>query len=158
MPGSVQNSLSKWGGLVSDSVASNRIVELRPGMGKFGKELIEVMQQAVGLGRSKKVRGRVSPRVEFPEAKAVRTGKHPKRSLPPMHPGELLREEILPALDRSKTEIAKLLGISRRTLYDVLKEKRRVTPDMALRLGKLCAGGPDLWLNLQERYDLHQAQ
>jgi antitoxin HigA-1 len=75
-----------------------------------------------------------------------------------MHPGELLREEILPALDRPKTEIAKLLGISHQTLYDVCKEKRPITPGMALRLGKLCGNGPDLWLNLQKRYDLHQAQ
>ncbi len=85
------------------------------------------------------------------------TKKLPKRGLPPMHPGELLREEILPALDRSKTEIAKLLGVSRQTLYDVLKEKQPVTPGMALRLGKLCGNGPDLWLNLQKRFDLHQA-
>ena len=75
-----------------------------------------------------------------------------------MHPGELLREEILPALERSRTEIAKLLGVSRQTLYDVLREKQPVTPGMALRLGKLCGNGPDLWLNLQKRYDLHQAQ
>jgi addiction module HigA family antidote len=86
------------------------------------------------------------------------TRKLPKRGLPPMHPGELLREEILPALDRSKTEIARLLGVSRQTLYDVLKEKQPVTPGMALRLGKLCGNGPDLWLNLQKRYDLHHAQ
>src|SRR5882757_1988761 len=66
------------------------------------------------------------------------TKKLPKRGLPPMHPGELLREEILPALDRSKTEIARLLGVSRQTLYDVLAEKQPVTPGMALRLGKLC--------------------
>ena len=86
------------------------------------------------------------------------TKKLPKRGLPPMHPGELLREEILPALERPKTEIAKLLGISRQALYDVLTEKQPVTPVMALRLGKLCGNGPDLWLNLQKRYDLYQAQ
>jgi antitoxin HigA-1 len=67
-------------------------------------------------------------------------------------------EEILPALGRPKTEIAKLLGVSRQTLYDVLNERQPVTPGMALRLGKLCGNGPDLWLNLQKRYDLHQAQ
>jgi antitoxin HigA-1 len=86
------------------------------------------------------------------------TKKPPKRGLPPMHPGELLREEILPALDRPKTEIAKLLGISRQTLYDIIEEKQPVTPAMALRLGKLCGNGPDLWLNLQKRYDLHRAR
>src|SRR5665647_1086911 len=88
----------------------------------------------------------------------VMTRKLPKRGLPPMHPGELLRDEILPALDRSKTEIARLLGVSRQTLYDVLKERQPVTPGMALRLGKLCGNGPDLWLNLQKRYDLHRAE
>jgi antitoxin HigA-1 len=86
------------------------------------------------------------------------TRKPPKRGLPPMHPGELLRDEILPALDRPKTEIAKLLGVSRQTLYDILEERQPVTPAMALRFGKLCGNGPDLWLNLQKRYDLHQAQ
>jgi antitoxin HigA-1 len=86
------------------------------------------------------------------------TRKLPKRGLPSMHPGELLREEILPALDRSKTEIAKLLGVSRQTLYDILEEKQPVTPMMALRLGKLCGNGPGLWLNLQKRYDLQRAE
>ena len=75
-----------------------------------------------------------------------------------MHPGELLREEILPVLDRPKTQIAKLLGISWQALYDLLSERQPVTPGMALRLGKLCGNGPDLWLNLQKRYDLHQAR
>jgi addiction module HigA family antidote len=84
--------------------------------------------------------------------------KLPKRGLPPMHPGELLREEILPALARSKTEIAKLLGVSRQTLYDILEEKQPVRAAMALRLGKLCGNGPDLWLNLQKRYDLPRAE
>jgi len=86
------------------------------------------------------------------------TRKPLKRGLPPMHPGELLREEILPALERSKADIARLLGVSRQTLYDVLKEKQPVTPGMALWLGKLCGNGPDLWLNLQRRYDLRQAE
>src|ERR1700739_4914721 len=86
------------------------------------------------------------------------TKKPPKRGLPPMHPGELLREEILPALNRSKTEVARLLGVSRQTLYDILDEKQPVTPGMALRLGKLCGNGPDLWLNLQKRYDLQCAE
>ena len=76
------------------------------------------------------------------------------RGLKPMHPGELLREIVLPALGRSKTEVAKHLGVSRQTLYDIIDEKQPVTPAMALRLGKLCGNGPELWLNLQRAYDL----
>jgi len=84
--------------------------------------------------------------------------KPPKRGLPPMHPGQLLREEILPALGRPKSEIARLLGVSRQTLYDILEERQPITPAMAVRLGKLCGNGPDLWLNLQRKFDLRRAQ
>jgi addiction module HigA family antidote len=80
------------------------------------------------------------------------------KGLAPMHPGELLREEILPALARPKAEIAKLLGVSRQTLYDILDERQPITPSMALRIGKLCGNGPDLWLNLQKRHDLWKAE
>ncbi len=76
----------------------------------------------------------------------------------PIHPGEILREDVLPALGRPKTEIARLLGISRQTLYDILNEKQPVTATMALRLGKLCGDGPEIWLNLQKRYDLQIAE
>ena len=79
-----------------------------------------------------------------------------RRGLPPMHPGELLREDIVPALGRSRVEIARLLGVSRQTLHAILTERAPVTPDMALRLGKLCGNGPELWLNLQARYDLER--
>ena len=79
------------------------------------------------------------------------------KGLRPVHPGEMLREDVLPALARPKTEIARLLGISRQTLYDILNEKQPVTAHMALRLGKLCGDGPDIWLNLQKRYDLQIA-
>lgn len=81
-----------------------------------------------------------------------------KRGLPAMHPGELLREDILPALEKSKTEVARLLGISRQTLYDILDEKQPVTVTMALRLGKLLGNGPVFWLNLQRTYDLERAE
>jgi addiction module HigA family antidote len=76
----------------------------------------------------------------------------------PIHPGEILREDVLPALGRPKTEIARLLGISRQTLYDILGEKQPVTAGMALRLGKMCGNGPEIWLNLQKRYDLKIAE
>lgn len=80
------------------------------------------------------------------------------RGLKPMHPGEMLRNDVLPAIGKSKTEIARLLGISRQTLYDILEEKQPVTPAMALRLGKLLGNGPDLWINLQRAYDLAIAE
>ena len=73
-----------------------------------------------------------------------------------MHPGELLREDVLPALARPRAEVARLLGVSRQTLHAILTERSPVTPEMALRLGKLCGNGPELWLNLQARYDLER--
>ena len=78
--------------------------------------------------------------------------------LRPMHPGELLREDILPAVGRPKTEIARLLGISRQTLYDILNEKQPVTPAMALRLARMFGGNAESWTNLQRNYDLKIAE
>ena len=63
--------------------------------------------------------------------------------LKPTHPGEILREDVLPALHRPKAEIARLLQVSRQTLYDILKEKQPITPSMALRIGKLTGTTPD---------------
>jgi addiction module HigA family antidote len=80
------------------------------------------------------------------------------RGLRPTHPGELLREDVLPALGKSKTEIARLLGISRQALYDVLSEKQPITTAMALRIGKLCGNGPELWINMQRAFDLDAAE
>lgn len=80
------------------------------------------------------------------------------KGLRPIHPGEILREDVLPALGRSKAEIARLLGISRQTLYDILNEKQPVTAAMALRIGKMCGNGPEIWLNMQKRYDLKIAE
>jgi antitoxin HigA-1 len=78
--------------------------------------------------------------------------------LRPVHPGELLREDVLPALGRPKTEIARLLGVSRRTLYDILEEKQSITAPMALRIGKLCGDGGRVWLAMQQAYDLAVAE
>lgn len=75
-------------------------------------------------------------------------------NLPPTHPGEVLREDVLPALGRSKAEIARLLEVSRQTLYDILNEKQPITPAMALRIGKLTGTTPESWLNMQRNYDL----
>ena len=80
------------------------------------------------------------------------------KGLRPIHPGEILREDVLPALGRPKTEIARLLGISRQTLYDILNERQPITAQMALRIGKLCGNGADIWHNLQKRYDMEIAE
>jgi addiction module HigA family antidote len=80
------------------------------------------------------------------------------KGLRPTHPGEILREDTLPALGRPKTEIARLLGISRRMLYDLLDEKSPITPQMALRIAKLTGTEAEHWLNLQQMYDLRVAE
>src|SRR5258707_14692431 len=80
------------------------------------------------------------------------------KGLKPMHPGEMLREDVLPALGKTKAEIANLLGISRQTLFDILGERQPITPAMALRFGKLLGNGPDIWIDLQRTFDLHVAE
>jgi addiction module HigA family antidote len=76
----------------------------------------------------------------------------------PTHPGEVLREDVLPALRLSVTHAAEKLGVSRQTLHSILSEKSSVTPEMAVRLGKFCGNGPGLWLRLQQAHDLWQAE
>jgi antitoxin HigA-1 len=80
------------------------------------------------------------------------------KGLRPMHPGEWLREEILPAVGKPKTEIARLLRISRQQLYDILGERKPVSPATALRLGKLFGNGAEFWIDLQRSYDLAVAE
>lgn len=80
------------------------------------------------------------------------------KGLRPVHPGEILREDVLPAVGRPKTEIARLLGISRQTLYDILNERQPVTPHMALRLARMFGGSAESWLAMQRNYDLKLAE
>ncbi len=80
------------------------------------------------------------------------------RSIDPAHSGEILRENVLPALGMSKTAVAEILGISRQTLYDILNEKQPVTAEMAVRFGKLFGNGSQFWINLQRNYDLARAE
>lgn len=79
-------------------------------------------------------------------------------SRPPTHPGALLREDLIPAVGRPKAEIARLLGISRQHLYDILDEKKPVSPAVAVRLGKLFGNGPGLWIRMQGAFDQWQAE
>ena len=72
----------------------------------------------------------------------------------PPHPGEFLREDYLPECGLSVAEAAKRLGVSRQSLNELVRERRAVSPDMALRLGKLFGTSAQYWLNLQHNVDL----
>jgi addiction module HigA family antidote len=76
------------------------------------------------------------------------------RGLPTTHPGRILPRDALPALGYPPVEVARLLGIPAELLDDILNERTPITPELALRLGKLCGNGPKLWLAQQTRYDL----
>jgi addiction module HigA family antidote len=84
----------------------------------------------------------------------MRKRKSMTRGLAPVHPGALLREDVLPAVKMPKADIARALGISRAQLYALLNERAAVTAPMALRLGRFFGNGPELWLNMQSNYDL----
>ena len=77
---------------------------------------------------------------------------------PPVHPGEVLTESVLPAVRLSVAEAARELGVSRQTLHKLTAGKAAVTPEMALRLGRWCGNGPHLWLRLQQQFDLWHAE
>jgi addiction module HigA family antidote len=72
------------------------------------------------------------------------------RKRQPTHPGEILREDVLPGLTQDK--LARLLGVSRRTISEILHE--RITTDMAHRLARAFGTSPEMWLGLQQDVDL----
>ena len=80
------------------------------------------------------------------------------RRLPPVHPGEILRDEFLKPMDLSVYALARALGISRPRLNDIVLGRRGVTTDTALRLGRYFGMTPEFWINLQTRYDLDVAE
>ena len=79
-------------------------------------------------------------------------------AMAPAHPGDLLRDDVLPALGISVSEAARQLGVTRQTLHRILAGTHGVTPDMALRLGRFCGNGPGLWLRMQQAHDLWHAE
>jgi addiction module HigA family antidote len=82
--------------------------------------------------------------------------RDPKRK--PTHPGELLRVDILPALNMTQTEFARRLGVSRVSVSELLLEKRALSADMAIRIGKLTNTAPESWLRMQEAVDLWELE
>jgi len=76
----------------------------------------------------------------------------------PVHPGEVLREEFLKPLGLIQSHVAKALHTSFRAVNELVNEKRGITTEMALRLSKYFGTTPQLWLNLQNQYDLYKVQ
>ena len=76
------------------------------------------------------------------------------RKVRPTHPGEMLREDFMPDYGLSVSGIAKALGVSRQTMNELLRERRAVSPEMALRLSRLFGNTPEFWLNAQRAIDL----
>jgi addiction module HigA family antidote len=76
----------------------------------------------------------------------------------PTHPGAVLRNTVLPSVGLPKTEIAKMLGISRQHLNDILREHKPVSPNVAVRLGKLFGNGAGFWVRMQAAYDTWHAE
>ncbi|MCB4767934.1 HigA family addiction module antidote protein [Ancylobacter sp. Lp-2] len=78
--------------------------------------------------------------------------------LPPIHPGEILREEFLRPLNLSPYAVAKAVHVPRTRIERLAREETPVTADTALRLGRLFGTGPEFWMNLQAAHDLVQAE
>ena len=76
------------------------------------------------------------------------------RTLPPLHPGEVLREEFLKPLELTPYAVAKACKVPRTRIERIIREELGVSPDTALRLGRYFTIEPEFWLNLQTRYDL----
>jgi addiction module HigA family antidote len=75
----------------------------------------------------------------------------------PTHPGGILRRHYMETMSMTVSGLAVVLGVSRKTLSEIVNEHASITPDMALRLSKAFKTTPELWLNMQRNYDLWQA-
>ena len=80
------------------------------------------------------------------------------RSILPTHPGEMLREDFVPGHSLSVSGVAGALGVSRQTVNELLRERRALSPEMALRLARPFGNSPDFWLNAQRAVDLWEAE
>ena len=75
----------------------------------------------------------------------------------PTHPGEMLREDFLPDYGLTAAGLASAIGVSRQSVNELLRGRRAMSPEMALRLGKLFGNSPEFWLNAQRAVDLWDA-
>lgn len=81
-----------------------------------------------------------------------------KRQIPPTHPGGMLKEDFMSDFSLNATSMATALGVSRQTINEILRERRAITPSMALRLSRLFGNSPDFWLNAQHAFDLWDSE
>ncbi|MDO9521147.1 MAG: HigA family addiction module antitoxin [Pseudohongiella sp.] len=75
----------------------------------------------------------------------------------PTHPGEMLRVDFMPDYELSVSGLADALGVSRQSINELLRERRAVSPEMAIRLGRLFGNSAEFWLNAQRALDLWEA-
>jgi len=75
----------------------------------------------------------------------------------PVHPGEILREDFLADYDLTVSGLAEAVGVSRQSMNELLRERRALSPEMALRLSRLFGNSPEFWLNTQRAVDLWDA-
>ena len=76
------------------------------------------------------------------------------RLYPPIHPGEILQQDFLDGFGITQHKLAVSIGVPPRRINEIVHGKRRISPDIALRLGRYLATDPQFWINLQARYDL----
>ncbi len=76
----------------------------------------------------------------------------------PTHPGEMLHEDFMPDYGLTVTTLANAVGVSRQSINELLRERRALSPEMALRLARLFGNAPDFWLNAQRAVDLWDAE
>jgi antitoxin HigA-1 len=81
-----------------------------------------------------------------------------KNGLPPVHPGEIIKQDILPSTGLSVTAAATALGVSRQMLHDILAERKPLSAVMCLKVSRLFGGTPELWMRLQAAYDLKKVE
>jgi addiction module HigA family antidote len=81
-----------------------------------------------------------------------------RNALPPVHPGQIIKEDVLPSVGLSVTAAARSLGVSRQMLHDILAERKPLSAVMCLKLSRLFGGSPEVWMRLQAAYDIKKAE
>jgi antitoxin HigA-1 len=81
-----------------------------------------------------------------------------KNGMPPIHPGEIIKEDILPSVGQSVTAAAKALGVSRQMLHGILAGRKPLSAVMCLKVARLFGGSPEVWMRLQASYDRKKSE